>query len=79
MDLTLQMMGFLGEGHSGDDSVWVTKTHHPWDFVLTYPFNADKMIYLMRNPIDSIPSLMHLVNTNSHSIVPTEDIEKEFP
>ena len=30
-DLSLQMLGLVGCSHSGDDMVWVTKTHHPLD------------------------------------------------
>jgi len=72
-------MGFLGEGHAGDGQVWVAKSHHPYDLVSVYQFKVNKMIYLMRSPIDTFVSLAHLFNLNSHSDLPVESYEKDCP
>jgi hypothetical protein len=60
LDLTfpLQQMGALGEEHSGDDgSCWITKTHFPMES-FEIKFHASKMIVIVRNPIDVVPSMM---------------------
>lgn len=67
--LTMQMSGMPGEQHYGDDSVWITKTHYP----LTNDnckHQADKIIYLTRNPVEIIPSYAGLMCTTSHSLTP---------
>ena len=33
-DILLQSVGFMGEGHSADNRVWVSKSHHPFKFKL---------------------------------------------
>ena len=38
-DLTLQIIGLIGEGHSADDRVWINKTHYP----LAAPFFVNSM------------------------------------
>lgn len=79
-DLTLQLVGLIGESHSADDSVWITKTHYP----LAAPFfvnnfTVNKQIYLMRNPLDVILSCAHMVLTCSHELVPKEEYHLDFP
>jgi hypothetical protein len=79
-DLTLQMIGLIGDGHSADDRVWITKTHFPLAapfFVNTFEIN--KQIYLMRNPYDVIFSVANMINTFSHELVPNEDYSTQFP
>jgi len=76
---TLQLMGLKGEGHCATDNVWVTKSHSPWVPLGATPFKGNKMIFLMRNPIDNIPSLGHLTMLNSHSLTPVEDYSKDEP
>ena len=79
-DLTLQLIGLIGEGHSADERVWINKTHFP----LAAPFfvnrfDVNKQIYLMRNPLDVIYSVANMVNTFSHELVPNEEYHTEFP
>lgn len=67
------MIGMIGEGHSADNRVWISKTHFP----IAAPFfvnkmNINKQIYLMRNPTDVILSCAHLAMTVSHELVPKE-------
>ena len=76
---SLQTMGLKGESHANTDKVWITKTHHPWTIILSTKFVGNKMIFLMRNPIDNIPSLAHLSELHSHSLVTKEDYSKDFP
>ena len=79
-DLTLQMVGMVGESHSGSDRIWVTKTHHPLDSgPICRQFVSNKQIYLMRNPIDMIPSHALLMQTASHGLVPNEKFDVDFP
>jgi hypothetical protein len=79
-DITIQMLGMPGESHSGNDRVWVTKTHHPFEFkFLSRPFVGNKQIYLMRNPIDVFPSHAYLMYTSSHALVPKEKLNEAFP
>lgn len=79
-DLTLQIIGLIGEGHSADDRVWINKTHYP----LAAPFfvnsmKINKQIYLMRNPVDVILSCAHMCMTSSHELVPKEQYYIDFP
>ena len=55
------MMGLLGTYHVCDErTVWITKTHYPMGNGSEAPFNAQKMIIIVRNPIDAIPSFANL-------------------
>jgi hypothetical protein len=79
-DLTLQMIGLIGEGHNADDMVWINKTHHPIDApFVARQFICNKQIYLMRNPIDVLPSQALMVMTMSHALVPKEKLHEDFP
>ena len=73
-------MGLLGQNITCDsDRVWMTKTHYPQDVPGSAPFTANKMIVIGRNPIDVIPSLANLVNTQSHSLEINEQYHVDFP
>lgn len=63
-------MGLLGEEHFGDDLVWLTKTHFPLKKSSSSRFQADKIVCLVRNPIDVIPSAASLAFLYSHSLEP---------
>jgi hypothetical protein len=79
MVLPLQMCGLAGEGHVSEDNVWITKSHSPLDSHFIPMFHANKMIFLMRNPLDVIPSLCNLLNFGSHSLSPKEEYHSVFP
>ncbi len=70
--LNLQTCGLAGEAHCGEDNVWITKTHSCLNTNFSPMFGANKMILLMRNPFDIIPSFATLLNTGSHSFSPKE-------
>lgn len=69
-DIQLQSSGLIGVGHYGDDSVWITKTHFPVRIVDPHPFEADKIICLVRNPLDVFPSYANLFGLVSHVLTP---------
>jgi hypothetical protein len=57
-------MGFIGEG-TIDKRCWIVKTHYP-DSPGVYRYFTEKCILVVRNPLDSIPSLFNLICTKSH-------------
>ena len=75
------IMGLLGNNTVCDsNTVWVTKTHYPMSLPgATLPFTANKMIVIVRNPIDVIPSHAHLVNLSSHSLTIEGTWHEDYP
>ena len=74
------MMGLLGTYHVSDDrTVWITKTHYPGGFGSEAHFNAQKMITVVRNPIDAIPSFANLSQLKSHSMATVEKYDTDLP
>lgn len=73
LDLTsmMQTQGMLGE-ETVDNSCWIIKTHAPLTQDLPCAFEADKVIYITRHPIDVFPSMMSLMFTQCHSIEPSK-------
>lgn len=71
-------MGMKGEDIV-DDSVWVVKSHSPWCMPFAPVFTANKMVCIVRNPMDVIVSWLDLVATASHSTKAPFDYEKEYP
>ena len=66
-DITLQCAGLMGEGHSADNRVWISKSHHPIAFkrhktdTFCDPMPVNRQIFLMRSPIDNFISLFLLL------------------
>ena len=74
------MMGLLGTYHTSEENrVWITKTHYPGGFGTEAHFNAQKMIIIVRNPIDVMPSFANLSLLKSHSKTTVEKFDKDFP
>ena len=74
------MMGLLGtETVCDSNRVWITKTHFPLQYMEEKSFHAQKVICVVRNPIDVIPSYAYLRSFVSHSVVPNEELHREFP
>lgn len=69
LTITLQQQGMLGE-QTVDNSCWIVKTHFPINDNPTQAFDADKIIYITRHPVDVIPSQASLMFTMAHSIEP---------
>ena len=75
------LWGLLGQQTVSDSNlVWVTKTHYPLNvFQNEEVFNAQKMIVIVRNPIDIIPSVAGLDISKSHSFEFKNKLNEEFP
>ena len=77
LNTDLMMMGLAGEGLV-DKRVMIVKTHYPERYGKTL-FYAERAILLVRNPIDCITSLYHMVSTGSHSWSISDDDFAKFP
>jgi len=75
---TLQYNGLKGQ-HICDERVWVTKAHHPCKQPSVLNMVSDKVICIVRNPIDVIPSMGQITNTLSHSAQLEFSMDKEYP
>lgn len=76
----LQTMGLIGEETTSDTNlVWITKTHFPLDSVNKGVFRAQKLIKIVRNPLDTILSQCHGMWTYSHSVTPVEQYDRDVP
>ena len=62
----MQLMGFRGE-YIVDDSAWICKTHSPWAMPEAPTFIANKMISIVRNPLDVFISWLHLIAQACHN------------
>lgn len=78
--LNVQQSGLCGEEIVSDSNLtWITKTHWPMPMGWQEKFHAQKMISVVRNPIDVIPSFVSLVNFCSHSLVPEQSYSRDRP
>ena len=74
------MMGQAGHAHVNDDRlVWVTMTNYPLVNMNSIPFKADKMICLVRNPLDIIASSAFKHCLHSDTLKPQESLNQQFP
>ena len=71
-------MGLKGESHY-DDSVWITKSHHPFGIKLSAPNKTNKTFICVRHPLDAFPSFAALCNTLSHGNKPDYDFAQDYP
>lgn len=78
VNVCLQMLGCMGEDIV-DDTVWVVKSHSPWIMPEAPLFTANKVICIVRNPLDTNLSWLHLCSMNNHSTKTPFDFEKEYP
>jgi hypothetical protein len=62
-----------------DDRVWIVKSHHPMPNPLQRPFNSNKVVCIVRNPLDVIHSMLQLKTLISHSATLEYDTNTEFP
>ena len=72
LDITImqQVAGLQGEELADTNLTWIKKTHWPHPMTWREKFHAQKMLVVVRNPIDVFPSVAGLINTCSHSMVP---------
>lgn len=66
ININLQMQGMKGEDVV-DDTCWVVKSHSPWVMPEAPVFSANKCIVIVRNPLDTNLSWLHLVCMNNHA------------
>ena len=78
INVSLQMMGMKGEDVV-DDTVWICKTHSPWNMPFAPPFKANKMMCVIRNPLDVVLSWLNLVSLFNHSSKMEFEPCKEYP
>ena len=72
------MQGLKGEDIV-DDTVWVVKSHSPWIMPESPVFHSNKVIVIVRNPLDTNLSWLHLVAMNNHAVKSPIDYEKMYP
>jgi hypothetical protein len=72
------MMGMKGEDIV-DDTVWVGKTHSPWLMPYAPVFHCNKMVIVVRNPLDVIVSWLNLIAQASHNAKTEYEVDKEYP
>ena len=73
----LMMMGLAGESLV-DKRVMIIKTHYPERYGKTMHY-ADRAILLMRNPVDCITSLYHMVATGTHNLSMSDENINDYP
>jgi hypothetical protein len=71
-------MGMLGE-EIVDERCWIIKTHHPMPIPFSCQYFSNKIIMIVRNPIDTIPSMFNLGSSASHSATMPFEYHKEDP
>lgn len=65
VNVHLQLQGLKGEDIV-DDTVWIVKTHSPWIMPDAPVFFCNKIICIIRSPIDVIISFLHLFSLGNH-------------
>jgi len=78
VNVCLQMQGMKGEDIT-DDSVWIVKSHSPWVMPEAPVFHANKVIVIVRNPMDTNLSWLHLVAMNNHAMKSPFNYEELYP
>ena len=73
----LMHMGLAGEGLV-DKRVWIVNTHYPERYGKT-KFYAERVLLLVRNPLDSMVSLFNMVCTGSHNRSVSDKDYTKFP
>jgi len=74
----LQNVGLKGEAIT-DDRCFIIKSTHPMFMPGSITFGANKVLWLVRNPMDVIVSFASLMNTCSHTHKPEWDYAKDYP
>ena len=72
------MQGLKGE-HIVDDTVWVVKSHSPWIMPESQLFSANKVIVVVRNPLDAILSFLNLCSLSNHTQKAPFDYKTAYP
>lgn len=75
-NVCLQMQGFKGE-YISDDSVFCIKSHFPW--AMPPSVKVNKMVVVVRNPLDAIISYVSLISTSCHSKRLSARVDQMYP
>lgn len=78
VNVMLQLQGMKGEDVV-DDTVWIVKTHSPWIMPYQPVFTANKMMCVVRNPLDVVISWMNLVALCNHNQKVAFDPAEKYP
>ena len=78
VNVILQMQGTKGEDIV-DDTCWIIKTHSPWIMPEAPVFHSNKVICIVRNPLDTNLSWLHLAAMNNHAVKSPFDYETLYP
>ena len=62
-----------------DERVWAVKTHTPWLIEQAPAFRANKVIIIVRNPLDSIYSWFTCAAFYNHQATLPFRIDEEYP
>ena len=71
-------MGSRGE-NTVDDTVWIVKSHSPWLMPEAPLFKANKVLVIVRSPLDTNLSWFNLIAMASHDTKVPFEIEKDYP
>lgn len=74
----MQINGLKGQ-HINDERCWIIKSHHPKQQPKVLSFKSDKVLCVVRNPLDVFVSYATLCNTLSHSAELDFRFDKEYP
>lgn len=71
VSVTFQFAGMTAQGVC-DDRSWMVNTHWPMSNQKFQSYTCNKIYLLTRNPMDSLVSMFHMMNFNSHHLVSTD-------
>ena len=72
------MQGMRGE-HIVDDTCWIVKSHSPWVMMEAPTFYSNKVISIVRNPLDTCISWLHLASMSNHAIKAPFNFDEIYP
>lgn len=78
VNVQLQMVGMIGED-TVDDKTWIVKTHSPWCMPFAPRFTCNKIMIIVRNPLDAFMSWLELVQHGNHATKSDFELSREYP
>ena len=78
INVVLQMQGMMGE-YQTDDTCWIIKSHSPWIMPEAPVFHSNKVIVIVRNPLDTCLSWLHLLSLCNHALKAPFNYEELYP
>lgn len=62
-----------------DDTCWIVKSHSPWIMPFAPPFSTNKVIVIVRNPMESNISWLNCIMMGCHSLKVPFQVNTEYP